>query len=77
VLVLTGLGREQLREHSHEADGLFHITVNLQQAVEMILQGLLACNSHISTEQTSCYHTSQHPLATSPALLRLGGSYST
>jgi D-glycero-D-manno-heptose 1,7-bisphosphate phosphatase len=41
VLVLTGLGREQLREHSHEADGLFHMTGSLKQAVEMILGGLL------------------------------------
>ena len=41
VLVLTGLGREQLREHAHEAPGPFHIVMNLERAVEMILQGFL------------------------------------
>jgi D-glycero-D-manno-heptose 1,7-bisphosphate phosphatase len=41
ALVLTGLGREQLREHAHEALGPFYITMNLKQAVEMILQGFL------------------------------------
>src|SRR2546426_676333 len=28
ILVLTGLGREQLREHSHEAHRLFHVAMN-------------------------------------------------
>jgi D-glycero-D-manno-heptose 1,7-bisphosphate phosphatase len=41
VLVLTGLGEEQLHQHSHEAEGPFHITTDLGQAVEMILQGSL------------------------------------
>lgn len=40
VLVLTGLGREQFREHFHEAGGAFQIMKSLQQTVEMILQGL-------------------------------------
>jgi D-glycero-D-manno-heptose 1,7-bisphosphate phosphatase len=38
ILVLTGLGMEQLREHSHEADGSFEIAGNLKQTVEIILQ---------------------------------------
>ncbi len=38
ILVLTGLGMEQLREHSHEADGPFHIAMSLKHAAEFILQ---------------------------------------
>jgi D-glycero-D-manno-heptose 1,7-bisphosphate phosphatase len=41
VLVLTGLGEEQLHQHSQEAEGPFHITTDLWQAVEMILRGSL------------------------------------
>ena len=37
VLVLTGLGEEQLHQHSHEAEGPFRITTDLRQAVEMIV----------------------------------------
>ncbi len=40
VLVLTGLGIEQLREHSHEANGPFHVAMSLKHAAEMLLQGL-------------------------------------
>lgn len=40
VLVLTGLGKEQFREHFHEADGPFQIMQSLQQAVEMIVREL-------------------------------------
>jgi histidinol-phosphate phosphatase family protein len=40
ILVLTGLGVEQLRDHYHEANGPFLITLNLKHAVEVILQGL-------------------------------------
>jgi histidinol-phosphate phosphatase family protein len=39
VLLLTGLGREQLREHSHEVDGLCHISRSLEHAVSVILRG--------------------------------------
>lgn len=39
ILVLTGLGREQFREHSHEAHGQFLITSSLRHAAEIILQG--------------------------------------
>lgn len=40
ILVLTGLGVEQLRDHYQEANGPFLITMNLKHAVEVILQGL-------------------------------------
>lgn len=39
VLVLTGLGSEQLRDHCHEANGPFHVFASLPHAVESILQG--------------------------------------
>jgi D-glycero-D-manno-heptose 1,7-bisphosphate phosphatase len=44
MLVLTGLGIEQFRNHHHEVDGPFRITMNLKHATEVILQG-----SHIHT----------------------------
>jgi D-glycero-D-manno-heptose 1,7-bisphosphate phosphatase len=40
MLVLTGLGVEQLRDHYHEANGPFLVTLSLKHAVEVILQGL-------------------------------------
>ena len=40
MLVLTGLGLEQLCHHSHEANGPFLIMTNLRHATEAILQGL-------------------------------------
>ena len=46
VLVLTGLGVEQLRDHYHEANGPFLITMSLKHAAEVILQGLhLRCEA--------------------------------
>lgn len=42
MLVLTGLGVEQLRDHHHEAHGPFLVTENLKHAADSILQGLLA-----------------------------------
>ncbi len=42
VLVLTGLGREQLREHFHEANGPFHVAMSLKHTAEVILQELSA-----------------------------------
>ncbi len=38
MLVLTGLGDEQFRNHCQEVDGPVHIAMNLQQAVDTILQ---------------------------------------
>jgi beta-phosphoglucomutase-like phosphatase (HAD superfamily) len=40
ILVLTGLGKEQLPERIHEADGPFCITMSLEHAAEIILQRL-------------------------------------
>jgi hypothetical protein len=49
VLVLTGLGLGQFREHHHEVNGPFRICVNLVHAAELVLKGL-----HVSSEmQTS------------------------
>lgn len=42
ILVLTGLGKEQLREHSHKINGPFQVAMNLKYAAEMILQRELA-----------------------------------
>jgi D-glycero-D-manno-heptose 1,7-bisphosphate phosphatase len=39
ILVMTGLGIEQLREHSQEADGPFHVARSLKHTAEIILQG--------------------------------------
>lgn len=40
ILVLTGLGSDQLRHHYHEAGGPFLITTSLLHATELILQGI-------------------------------------
>jgi D-glycero-D-manno-heptose 1,7-bisphosphate phosphatase len=40
MLVLTGLGREQLRDHYLDADSPFLISPGLKQAAELIVQGL-------------------------------------
>ncbi len=40
MLVLTGLGVEQLRDHYHEADGPFLVTMSLKHATDAILQGI-------------------------------------
>ncbi len=55
VLVLSGLGLEQLCTHHHEVNGPFRITLNLKHATELILTGL-----HIPTEvqsslERACY----------------------
>jgi histidinol-phosphate phosphatase family protein len=42
MLVLTGLGREQLRHHSHEAGGPFLVMVDLKHAAQIIIQGSLS-----------------------------------
>jgi len=39
ILVLTGLGVDQLCNHYHEASGPFFVTTNLYHAAEVILQG--------------------------------------
>ena len=40
VLVLTGLGMEQLQAHSKEATGPYHIALSLKHIAEMIVHGL-------------------------------------
>jgi D-glycero-D-manno-heptose 1,7-bisphosphate phosphatase len=40
ILVLSGLGLEQLYTHYHEANGPFHISVDLKHAAQLILKGL-------------------------------------
>ncbi len=37
ILVLTGLGRENLREYCHEVEESFDIAMNLKHTAEMIL----------------------------------------
>ncbi|HEY6286922.1 MAG TPA: D-glycero-beta-D-manno-heptose 1,7-bisphosphate 7-phosphatase [Ktedonobacteraceae bacterium] len=52
VLVLSGLGLDQFREHHHEVNGQFRIGMNLMHAAELVLKGL-----HVPTEmQTSLEH---------------------
>jgi D-glycero-D-manno-heptose 1,7-bisphosphate phosphatase len=38
MLVLTGLGREQLREHAHKVKEPFQVAMNLEQAADILLQ---------------------------------------
>jgi histidinol-phosphate phosphatase family protein len=55
VLVLTGLGLEQFRDHSHEVNGPFRIGMNLKHAAELVLKGLhISTNVQSSLERT-CY----------------------
>ena len=52
VLVLSGLGLDQFREHHHEVNGPFRISMNLKHAAELVLKGL-----HVPTEmKTSLEH---------------------
>ncbi|HVB22983.1 MAG TPA: D-glycero-beta-D-manno-heptose 1,7-bisphosphate 7-phosphatase [Ktedonobacteraceae bacterium] len=55
VLVLSGLGVDQFRNHHHEADGPYRISMNLKDAVERILQGLDQQNSVQSVLEHTCY----------------------
>ena len=55
VLVLSGLGFEQLCAHHHEADGPFRITLNLRHAAELILQGLHVPTDVQSSLERACY----------------------
>jgi D-glycero-D-manno-heptose 1,7-bisphosphate phosphatase len=57
ILVLTGLGVEQFRSHSHEVDGPFRISLNLRHAAEIVMQGL---HLHMGTQtalERVCYST--------------------
>lgn len=55
ILVLTGLGMEQLREHYQEAGGPFRISMNLKHAVENILQGWHLRADTQTTLERACY----------------------
>jgi histidinol-phosphate phosphatase family protein len=48
MLVLTGLGMEHYRQHYQQSGRPFHVALNLQHAVDIILQGL-----HLHTAQTA------------------------
>ncbi|GAC1390237.1 MAG: D-glycero-beta-D-manno-heptose 1,7-bisphosphate 7-phosphatase [Ktedonobacteraceae bacterium] len=53
MLVLTGLGAEQLRDHHHEANGPFLVMKSLKHAVDTILQGLHQCDNLYSKNEYS------------------------
>lgn len=55
MLVLTGLGLEQFREHHHEADGPFRICMSLKHATESILQGIHLHSHAPSPLERACY----------------------
>ena len=55
ILVLTGLGVEQFRDHHHEAEGPFRITLNLRHATEIILQGLHLHTGAPTALERACY----------------------
>ena len=55
ILVLTGLGIEQFRDHHREASGPFRIAMNLQDAVEVFLRGRHAQAGIQTTLERACY----------------------
>ena len=55
VLVLSGLGMEQFREHHHEVNGPFRIGINLMHAVELVLKGLHKSTEMQTTLEHACY----------------------
>ncbi len=55
ILVLSGLGLEQFRTHHHEAESPFHISMNLEHAVEMILKGLHVHTAVQTSLERHCY----------------------
>lgn len=55
MLVLSGLGVEQFRNHYHEVNGPFRISMDLQDAAERILQGLYGRNTGRSALEHACY----------------------
>ena len=62
MLVLTGLGAEQLRDHYHEANGPFLIAMSLKHAVDAILQGLHDSNDmYMRTQRSySIFHSATY-----------------
>jgi len=57
ILVLTGLGVEQFRDHYREANGPFHIAMNLEHAVAIISQGIHAQTDTQTMLDRTCYAT--------------------
>jgi D-glycero-D-manno-heptose 1,7-bisphosphate phosphatase len=55
VLVLSGLGLEQFRDHHHEVNGPFRIGMNLTHAVELVLEGLHISTGIQSSLERRCY----------------------
>jgi len=55
ILVLTGLGIEQFRNHHQEADGPFRVTLNLRHAAEIVLQGLHLHTGTQTALERACY----------------------
>jgi D-glycero-D-manno-heptose 1,7-bisphosphate phosphatase len=55
ILVLTGLGMEQFRDHHHEANGPFRIFMSLKDATDSILQGLHLHTHGPSALERACY----------------------
>ncbi len=55
ILVLSGLGFDQFRNHHHEANGLFGISMDLKDAAECILRGLYAQTGVRSALEHACY----------------------
>jgi len=59
VLVLTGLGMEQLHSYAHEAEGPFEVAVDLFSAMKMLLYGFPEADSflHTKTKSRFCHST--------------------
>lgn len=55
ILVLTGLGVEQFRDHYREASGPFHIALNLEHAASIILRGIHTYENTLMTLERACY----------------------
>lgn len=55
MLVLSGLGLEQFREHHHEVNGPFRISMNLKNAAELILKGQHIPSETQSSLERTCY----------------------
>jgi len=55
MLVLSGLGLEQLRTNHHEVNGPFRISLNLKHAAELILNGSYIPTEIQSSLESACY----------------------
>jgi hypothetical protein len=55
LLVLSGLGVEQFREHHHEVNGPFRICMNLKHATEVVLKGLHIPSEVQTSLERACY----------------------